>query len=251
MKKCACGHAHHDHEHEHASCGCEHHEHEHHHDHGCSCGHGCGCDHHHDEHAGRTLLIRAGVCVALLALGHVLPVAWLGLVCCIAAYLAAGYDVLLTAARNIRRGRVFDENFLMAVASLGAMAVGESAEGVMVMLLYQLGEYLQHRAVDQSKANIAALMDVRPDYANVLRSGVPVRVSPENVAVGDLIQVRPGEKIPLDGVVVEGHSAVDTAAQTVGQHDNGIVFSLFQHVHVVTAQLFPEFVHTQKANIRK
>ena len=136
------------------------------------------------------------------------------MVCCVAAYLIAGYDVLLTALRNIRRGEVFDENFLMAVASLGAMAVGESAEGVMVMLLYQLGEYLQHRAVDKSRENIAGLMDVRPDYANALRNGLPVRVSPEDVEAGELIQVRPGERIPLDGVVVEGNSTVDTAALT-------------------------------------
>lgn len=159
-------------------------------------------------------MIRAAVSVALLAGGQLVPVAWAATACCVAAYFLAGYDVLLTALRNILRGRVFDENFLMAVASIGAMAVGESAEGVMVMLLYQLGEYLQHRAVDKSRENIANLMDVRPDYANVLRNGVAKRVSPEMVAMGELIQVRPGEKIPLDGVVVEGASAVDTAALT-------------------------------------
>ena len=130
---------------------------------------------------------------------------WLGTACCLAAYLIAGYDVLLTAVRNILKGRVFDENFLMAVASLGAMAVGEAAEGVMVMLLYQLGEYLQHRAVERSRRNIAALIDVRPDYANVLRHDGEVRVSPETVQVGETILVRPGEKIPLDGMIVEGN----------------------------------------------
>lgn len=190
----------------------DHHGHDHDHDHG----------HHHEraEHAGRTLLIRAGLAILLLVLGHLatsaggrlLPL--LGVVCFVAAYMIAGYDVLLTALRNIRRGEVFDENFLMAVASIGAMAVGESAEGVMVMLLYQLGEYLQDKAVDKSRDNIAALMDVRPDYANVLRDGKEVRVSPEEVQVGDTILVRPGEKIPLDGVVTEGASALDTAALT-------------------------------------
>lgn len=198
----------HDHEHDaHCACGHEHHhEHDHHHEHG----------HHHEHaaHAGRTLLIRCGIALGLLVLGHLLSVQWLGMVCFIAAYLAAGYDVLWTALRNIRRGEVFDENFLMAVASLGAMLVGEAAEGVMVMLLYQVGEYLQDKAVDQSRANIAALMDVRPDYANLLRDGSDVRVSPEKVAVGDHILVRPGEKIPLDGVIVEGTSTVDTAALT-------------------------------------
>ncbi len=191
---CGCGHDHHDHHED------DHHGHDHHHD--------------HAAHAGRTLFIRAGLSVALLVLAHFLPIAWLATVCCIAAYLIAGYDVLLTALRNIRRGEVFDENFLMSVASIGAMAVGESAEGVMVMLLYQLGEYLQDKAVDKSRDNIAALMDVRPDYANLLRGGEPVRVSPEEVHVGDLILVRPGEKIPLDGVIVEGDSTVDTAALT-------------------------------------
>ncbi len=195
------------------SCGCGCHEHEHHHEHH-DCGCGCGHHHEHDEHAGRKLLIRAGACIALLMLGHVLPIVWLRILCAIAAYMIAGYDVLLTALRNIRRGEVFDENFLMAVASIGAMAVGESAEGVMVMLLYQLGEYLQHRAVDKSRENIANLMDVRPDYANVVRGGEVLRVPPEEVAVGEWIQVRPGERIPLDGVVAEGASSVDTAALT-------------------------------------
>ena len=132
----------------------------------------------------------------------------------VAAYLISGYDVLLTALRNICRGRVFDENFLMAVASLGAMLVGESAEGVMVMLLYQLGEYLQHRAVNKSRTNIAALMDVRPETATLLEDGKPVTVKPEDVPVGACILVRPGEKIPLDGVSEEGASALDTAALT-------------------------------------
>ena len=118
-----------DHEH-HCECACghDHHEHGHHHEHG--------------KHAGRALLLRAGLAILLLVLGRFVPFAWLGMLLNAAAYLIAGYDVLMTALRNIRRGEVFDENFLMAVASIGAMAVGESAEGVMVMLLYQLGEYL-------------------------------------------------------------------------------------------------------------
>ena len=190
----------------HGECGCGHdHDHDH-NDHG----------HHHEHaaHAGWMLLLRVSLAITLLVLGHFADAAWLGLVCFIAAYLIAGYDVLLTALRNICRGEVFDENFLMTVASIGAMAVGESAEGVMVMLLYQLGEYLQDKAVDKSRDNIAALMDVRPDYANLLHDGEPERVSPEDVHVGDLILVRPGEKIPMDGVIVEGDSTVDTAALT-------------------------------------
>ncbi len=200
----------------------ERHDHAHaHHDHGeCACGHdhhGHDHEHHHDHApgAGRKLLIRIVLVAALLAAGFLLPIpGWGRAILCAGAYLTAGYDVLLTALRNIRRGEVFDENFLMAVASLGAMAVGEYAEGVMVMLLYQLGEYLQDKAVDKSRENIAALMDVRPDYANLLREGEPLRVNPEEVAAGDCILVRPGEKIPLDGVIVEGASALDTAALT-------------------------------------
>ena len=227
---CACGHDHHKHEHHHDhSCGCGHeHHHAHHdecaHDHGahapCCCGHdhdhdhGCACGHDHGEHTGRALAVRAALTLALLAAGHILPLAWLGTLCCIAAYLVAGYDVLLTSWRNIRKGRVFDEKFLMSVASLGAMAVGESAEGVMVMLLYQLGEYLQHRAADTSRRSIAALLDVRPDHALVLDGEDVRRVSPEAVQPGDLIRVQPGEKIPLDGVIESGDSALDTAALT-------------------------------------
>ena len=191
---------------------------EHHHEHHvhCDCGHDHDHGHHHAHkpHAGRKLVIRVVLCVVLMAAAHFVPVGWLAILLSVAAYLIAGHDVLLTALRNIRRGEVFDENFLMAVASIGAMAVGESAEGVMVMLLYQVGEYLQDKAVDKSRANIASLMDVRPDYANVLRVGEAIRVSPEEIAQDELILVRPGEKIPLDGVITDGTSAVDTAALT-------------------------------------
>lgn len=194
----------HHHEHERCGCGHEHHDHEHTHGH----------EHHHEESAGRKLLLRAGLAAALLVGGSLAQAAWLGMVCFAAAYLIAGYDVLLTSWRNIRRGEVFDENFLMSVASIGAMAVGEAAEGVMVMLLYQVGEYLQDKAVDKSRRSIAALMDVRPDDATLLRNGEAVHVCPEEVRPGDLILVRPGEKIPLDGVIEEGASTLDTAALT-------------------------------------
>lgn len=199
---CTCDH-HHEHDQHGCSCG-----HDHHHDHGCSCGHD------HEGHTGRTLAVRAALTIGLLAAGQCVSSAWMGIPLRVAAYLISGYDVLLTALRNICRGCVFDENFLMAVASLGAMLVGESAEGVMVMLLYQLGEYLQHRAVNKSRANIAALMDVRPETATLLEDGKPVTVKPEDVLVGACILVRPGEKIPLDGVIEEGASALDTAALT-------------------------------------
>lgn len=129
-------------------------------------------------------------------------------------YLIAGYDVLRKAFLNILHGQIFDENFLMCIATLGAFAVGEYPEAGEVMLLYQLGEFLQALAVGKSRRNITELMDIRPDYANALRGGEFVRVSPDEVAVGDIILVKPGEKVPLDGVVMEGTTNVDTAALT-------------------------------------
>ncbi|MDR1287930.1 MAG: cadmium-translocating P-type ATPase [Treponema sp.] len=131
-----------------------------------------------------------------------------------ASYLLAGGDVLLHALKNILRGRVFDENFLMAAASLGAFAIGEYPEGVAVMLFYQAGEAFQRFAVNRSRSSIAALMDIRPAFAN-LREGDGLRkVSPETVKPGALIVVRPGERIPLDGIVTSGCSALDTSALT-------------------------------------
>lgn len=136
-------------------------------------------------------------------------------------YLVAGYDVLLKAARNIGRGQVFDENFLMSVATIGAFALvlfpdtePHMAEGAAVMLFYQVGELFQSYAVGKSRKSIAQLMDIRPDVANVERDGQILEVSPDEVAVGEIIVIRPGEKIPLDGVVAEGASSLNTAALT-------------------------------------
>ena len=125
-----------------------------------------------------------------------------------------GWDVLWKALRNIRAGQVFDENFLMGVATLGAFGAGEYPEAVAVMLFYQVGELFQGVAVGRSRQSIAALMDIRPDYANVERGGALVQVDPEDVKIGDTIVVKAGEKIPLDGIVTEGSSSVDTAALT-------------------------------------
>lgn len=131
------------------------------------------------------------------------------------AYAAIGWDVLWKALRNIGHGQVFDENFLMSVATLGAFAVGEYPEGVAVMLFYQTGELFQSFAVGRSRASIAALMDISPDYANLLGDdGETKKVDPDDVEVGSVIIVRPGEKIPLDGMVIEGESLLDTAALT-------------------------------------
>ena len=129
-------------------------------------------------------------------------------------YLIVGWDVLRKAGINIAHGQVFDENFLMSLATIGALILGEYAEAVGVMLFYQVGELFQSVAVGRSRRSIAQLMDIRPDSANLLRDGELIEVSPDEVAVGDFIIVRPGEKIPLDGVVTEGESSLDTAALT-------------------------------------
>src|SRR5699024_8453795 len=119
-------------------------------------------------------------------------------------YLVIGWDVLWRAVRNIKNGQVFDENFLMSVATIGAMVIGEYAEGVAVMLFYQVGELFQSVAVHRSRRSIAQLMDIRPDYANVEREGELCTLDPEEVAVGETILVKPGERIPLDGRILEG-----------------------------------------------
>ncbi len=131
-----------------------------------------------------------------------------------AAYLIVGFPIVRKALKNIGHGQVFDENFLMTVATIGAFALGEYSEGVAVMLFYQVGELFQSYAVNKSRKSIAALMDIRPDYANVERDGNVVKVSPEEVRPGDNIVVTAGEKIPLDGIIIEGYALIDTAAIT-------------------------------------
>lgn len=130
------------------------------------------------------------------------------------AYALIGWDILWKAARHIIRGNVFDENFLMSVATIGAIAIGEYPEAVAVMLLYQIGEYFQDRAVDKSRDSIASLMNIRPETATVERNGKLFPVSPEDVKLKETIVVKPGERIPLDGTVIEGNSSVDTSALT-------------------------------------
>lgn len=129
-------------------------------------------------------------------------------------FAVIGWDVLWRAVRNISHGQVFDENFLMSIATIGAFLTGEYPEGVAVMLFYQVGELFQSYAVGRSRQSIASLMDIRPDYANVERDGKLVQVDPEEVAVGDIITIKAGEKIPLDGVILKGSSSIDTAALT-------------------------------------
>ena len=130
------------------------------------------------------------------------------------AYVIIGYDIVLKAIRNISRGHVFDENFLMTIATIGAILIGELPEGVAVMLFYQVGELFQSYAVDRSRKSVESLMDIRPDYANVYRNKEISKVDPDDVSVGEIILVKPGEKIPLDGTVIEGESMINTLALT-------------------------------------
>ena len=169
----------------------------------------------------RITLIRIAATAAPCVLLHFLHVeGMVKLVSYLAVYLLIGYDILARAAGNIVKGHVFDENFLMAVATAGAFALalyersGDYLEAIAVMLFYQTGEFFQDHAVARSRRNIAALMDIRPDYANVERGGMLVRVAPDEVAVGDTIVVQPGEKVPIDGIVAEGVSSLNTSAIT-------------------------------------
>ena len=130
------------------------------------------------------------------------------------AYIIVGYNIVLKAVRNIFKGKVFDENFLMTVATIGAFCIGEFPEAVAVMLFYQIGELFQSYAVDRSRKSVASLMDIRPDYANVYREDEIERVDPDEVNIGEIILVKPGEKIPLDGIVVDGESMLNTQALT-------------------------------------
>lgn len=165
------------------------------------------------------ILVTAVLFVALLVLEHVgvleqitQPV--LIFIIYLVPYLLIGYDIIFKAFRNISHGQVFDENFLMMIATFGAFGVREYSEGVAVMLFYQIGELFQGYAVGKSRQSIADMMDICPEYANVEEDGKLVQADPDDVEIGTVIVVKPGERIPLDGIVVEGESMVDTAALT-------------------------------------
>lgn len=139
---------------------------------------------------------------------------WLSLALFFASYIIVGGDVVLRAGRNIVRGNVFDENFLMSIATIGAFAIGEYPEGVAVMLFYQVGELFQGYAVNKSRKSIASLMDIRPDFANVKRGDEIIQMDPDEVSMGEIIVIKAGERVPLDGKVIDGYSMVDTTALT-------------------------------------
>ena len=168
----------------------------------------------------KKVLYRILAAAALTVLIHFLPVSDIALFFLyLVPYLIIGYDVLRKAVLGILHGEVFDENFLMAVATVGAMALGLLGEGscvesVEVMLFYQIGELFQSCAVGKSRRSITELMDIRPDYANVEKDGSLVQTDPDEVSVGEVIVIRPGERVPLDGVVLEGSSSLNTSALT-------------------------------------
>ena len=169
----------------------------------------------------KKMLTRILIATVMLIALYFLPVTGiLQLALYLVAYLVIGYDILKKAGKGIANRRVFDENFLMAVATIGAFALaiyqrsGDYIEGIAVMLFYQIGELFQSYAVGKSRKNISALMDIRPDYANIERDGKLEKVDPDEVAIGSTIIVQPGEKIPIDGIILEGTSTLNTSALT-------------------------------------
>ncbi|MGV8059861.1 MAG: heavy metal translocating P-type ATPase, partial [Smithellaceae bacterium] len=161
-------------------------------------------------------LVRIIIAAVIFVIGLLVKtnIVWLSPAIFIAAYIVVGSEVVIKAIKNIMQGQVFQESFLMTVATGGALIIGEYPEAIAVMLFYQVGEYFQSYAVAKSRKSIAGLMDIRPDYANVKRGDELVKVDPDEVAIGDIIVVRAGEKIPLDGKVLDGNSMIDTSALT-------------------------------------
>ncbi|MDO4169928.1 MAG: heavy metal translocating P-type ATPase [Lachnospiraceae bacterium] len=163
----------------------------------------------------KRLLARICIAAVLFLAGSLLPLPqYVETGIFLACYAVAGWDIVWKAITNILHGQIFDENFLMTIATIGALILGEHSEGVAVMLFYQVGEWFQSYAVSKSRKSITGLMDIRPDYANVEKEGKLVQVDPEEVQIGDTIVVKPGERIPLDGIIVNGFSALDTSALT-------------------------------------
>lgn len=176
------------------------------------------CENHHnheEENNKNIVLARIILAIVLFSLAMIFTstptfkISLLGI-----SYLIAGYDILIKALKNIIKGKVFDENFLMGIATLGAIGIKEYPEAVMVMVLYQIGEYLQDKAVEKSQNSITELMDIRPDYANIEKNGDLTKISPYEVKIGDTIIVKTGEKIPLDGIIIDGSATLDTSALT-------------------------------------
>ena len=237
---CCCGHDHeHEHHHHHhdddGDCCCGHnHEHEHHeHDHDddgdCCCGHDHDHEHHHhdhdDEDEEKTSFCAEHKDAIVLAIGAVLfvvaelvekfaNVQYLPEGIFVIAYIILGAEIVLTAVKNLFGGKVFDENFLMSIATIGAFVVGDFAEAVGVMLFYRIGELFEDVAVNKSRKQIMEAVDMRPEMVRLYEEGKVIEVDPEDVKVGDCIEIRPGDRIPLDGTVLRGESRIDTSAVT-------------------------------------
>lgn len=229
---CCCSHNHkHEHEHKHNHS----HEHEHEHEHECDhdhCGchghehHGCGCHHHHEHGSVKKKLMLIVATAILLGLAVLVEktcnlATWQLLLVYLVPYLLIGYETLKEAAEGLAHGDAFNEHFLMSIATIGALGIGflpgaetQFPEAVFVMLFFQVGEMFEGYAEGQSRKSIAHLMDIRPDVASVERNGEVISMSPANVAVGETIVIKPGEKIPLDGVVIEGSTSLNTVALT-------------------------------------
>lgn len=205
----------------------------------------------------RKSLIRiiAGIVLLLAAVLVNMPNDWINIALFFASYIIVGGDIVLRALRNITKGKVFDENFLMSIATIGAMIINEYAEGIAVMLLYQIGELFQSYAVGKSRKSIGDLMDIRPDFANVMKDGELIKVDPDEVVVGDIIVIKPGERIPLDAIVTEGESMVDTSALTGESVPRGVgpgqeILSGCINVNgVITAEVTKEYEESTVSKI--
>ncbi|MCF0133058.1 MAG: cadmium-translocating P-type ATPase [Blautia sp.] len=243
-RECNCSHTHHEHhedacgcahDHHESTCDCSHDHHESdcscghkHHEHSCSCGHdhhdhddmlscGCGHDHSHEDSSGKeTLFITIGAVlfVVSLVLSKLSFNVFYILIIDLAAYLVLGGEIVISAFKNLIKGQVFDENFLMSIATIGAFAIKDYPEAVGVMLFYRIGELFEHKAVEKSRMQIMEAVDLRPETVNLLKNGEVVVIPAAQARVGDTIIVRPGDRVPLDGIVTEGESMLDTSAIT-------------------------------------
>ncbi|MBO5576237.1 MAG: cadmium-translocating P-type ATPase [Ruminococcus sp.] len=204
---------HHEHHHEHEHCHCDDHAHEH--EHGHSHEHGHEHSHVHGKGESHTFdIARFIIAGVLYALGMILPYKVPSMVLSLCAYVIAGYDVVLSALRNLVHGEAFDETLLMFIATIGAVALGYFDEAAAVMLFFQVGELLQDIAVERSRKSVTKLLELKPEYARIIREGKELTVAPEQVETGDIMVVRAGERLALDGEVVEGSCQLDTSAVT-------------------------------------
>ena len=229
---CSCGHDHHSHE-----CNCGHHhehhdhectcDHDHGHEHSCSCSHDheCSCGHHHAPHdhahhshaeqdEKKQLIWGIWCFVAALFLKQVEALSAVSFAAFVLSYCILGQEVLTSAWKNLTKGHMMDENFLMSLATLGAFCIGEFPEAAGVMLFYRIGEYFEHKAVERSRSQIMAAIDLRPETVNLLKGEEVQEIPAQDAVPGDLLLVRPGDRIPLDGIVISGESRIDTAPIT-------------------------------------